>query len=536
LEIAYLLFATAEFGTWVAVLVFAYDKGGATLAGIAAALQLLPAAIFAPMLSMAADRVRRDLPLRFGYVAQSLAHGGVAVAMLSDAHVVVVIALAAVAATLVTVTRPAHGSLVPELATRPDEVTAANVVTATAEGLGVLGGPAIAGFILIGGDPGHVFLSMSGFALVAALLVFGVRGRPPLPELAESTRRNLAAGLRAIRTDRDLRAIVIVGASSFVLVGAFDVLGVILAVDVLRWGEAGAGALASAGGLGALIGAMAAATLVGRRLSRALLWAVVAAALPVTLLGWLSFAAVVLFFVASAGLQWTEFITRTLLQRAAPAITLGRVLGVHEGLAAASLAMGSLLVAAMFAWVGPVTTFVVLGLVLPLACASSWSRIRKLERTTPLRLVEVDLLKKVPTFGRLSPLVLETLAGALDSVVVDKDATVIREGDPGDSLYLIAEGDFIVEKNGKELARLGPRDVFGEIALLYDVPRTATVRSAGFGRLYTLGAREFLMSMGATGDAKRVALGLADQRLGEQGSYADDSDRFGGSFRREHKK
>jgi CRP-like cAMP-binding protein len=58
--------------------------------------------------------------------------------------------------------------------------------------------------------------------------------------------------------------------------------------------------------------------------------------------------------------------------------------------------------------------------------------------------------------------------------------------------------------------------VFGEIALLYDVPRTATVRSASFGRLYTLSDHEFLMSMGATGDAKKVALGLAEQRLGEQ--------------------
>ena len=516
MEGAYVLFATAEFGTWVAVLVYAYNQGGAPLAGIAAALQLLPAAVFAPILSMAADRLRRDLPLRFGYLGQSAAHGFVALAMLSGAHVVVVIALAAVAATLVTVTRPAHGSLVPELATRPDEVTAANVVTATAEGVGVLAGPSIAGFILIAGDPGHVFLIMSGLALVAALLVFGVRGQPPLPYLAESTRKRVLAGLQTIRTDRDLRAIVTVGASSFLLVGAFDVLGVILAVDVLGWGEAGAGALASAGGLGALIGAMSAAALVGRRLSRALLLAVVVAALPLALLGWLSFAAVVLFLVASAGLQWTELITRTLLQRAAPASTLGRVLGVHEGLAAAALASGSLLVAGLFASAGPVTTFVVLGLVLPIACASSWSRIRKLERTTPPRLEEIGLLKKVPMFSRLSPLVLETLAGGMNTVILDNRTTVIREGDPGDSLYLVAEGEFTVEKDGKELARLGRGDVFGEIALLYDVPRTATVCSVGFGRLYTLGATEFLTSMGATGDAKKVAMGLADQRLDQQ--------------------
>jgi Major Facilitator Superfamily/Cyclic nucleotide-binding domain len=516
LEIAYLLFAVSEFGTWVSVLVYAFDRGGAPLAGLAAALQLLPGVAIAPVFSVFVDRFRRDLPLRMGYLAQSIAYGAVGVAMLNGAHVAVVIALAAVAATAITVTRPAHGSLVPELATRPDEVTAANVVTSTAEGMGVLAGPAIAGLILLGGDPGHVFLAMSGFVLVAATLVFGVRGLPPLPHLSESTRSNLLAGIRTIRSDRDLRAIVTVGASSYILVGAFDVLGVFLAIDVLGWGQAGAGALASAGGFGTLIGAMAAAALVGRRLSRALLLAVVVAALPLALLGWLSFAAVVLFFLASAGIQWTQLITQTLVQRAAPAAALGRVLGVHEGLAGGALAVGSLLVSGLFASVGSVITFLVLGMVLPVSCAFSWSRIRKLERTAPARLVELDLLKKVPMFSRLSPLVLETLAAALGTVVVDDGATVVKEREPGDSLYLIAEGDFIVEKDGRELARLGPGDVFGEIALLYDVPRTATVRSASFGRLYTLSDHEFFMSMGATGDAKKVALGLADQRLDEQ--------------------
>lgn len=523
LEIAYLLFAVAEFGTWVSVLVYAFERGGAALAGAAAALQLLPGIAIAPVFSVFVDRFRRDLPLRNGYLAQSIAYGAVGAAMLNGAHVAVVIALAAVAATLVTITRPAHGSLVPELATRPDEVTAANVVTSTAEGIGVLAGPAIAGLILLRGDPGHVFLAMSGSALVAAILMLGVRGLPPLPQLSESTSANLLAGIRTIRMDRDLRAIVTVGASSYVLVGAFDVLGVFLAIDVLGWGQAGAGALASAGGFGTLIGAMAAAALVGRRLSRALLLAVVVAALPLTLLGWMSFAAVVLFFLASAGIQWTQLITQTLLQRAAPATTLGRVLGVHEGLAGGALAVGSLLVSALFASLGSVITFLVLGLVLPVTCAFSWARIRKLERTAPARLVELELLKRVPMFSRSSPLVLETLAAVLGTVVVDEGATVVKEGDPGDSLYLVAEGEFIVEKDGKELARLGPGDVFGEIALLYEVPRTATVRSAGFGRLYTLGAREFLTSMGATGDAKKVAMGLADQRLDQQTSNEANS-------------
>lgn len=501
----------------MAILVFAYDRGGAALAGVAAAVQLLPAAIFAPVFAVAADRFRRDLPLRYGYLAQSVAHGTVGAAMLAGAPVAVIIALAAVAATLVTVTRPAHGSLVPDLATRPDEVTAANVVTSTAEAAGVLTGPAIAGVILIGGQPGHVYLTLAVGVLVAALLVFRVRGQSPPPRLSVSTSSQMLAGLATVRADRDLRAIVAVGASGFVLGGAIDVLVVILAVEVLGWGDAGAGALAAAAGLGSLTGAMAATAIVGRRLSRALLIAVVVAAIPLTLLGWMSTAALVLLFVAAAGLQWTELITRTLLQRAAPASTLARVLGVHEGLAAGSLAVGSLLVSALFTTLEPAITFGVLGLLLPIVCVVSWTRIKELERTTPSRLGEIDLLRRVPMFARLSPLVLETLAGDLVPEEVDGGGTVVREGDPGDSLYLIAEGEFIVEKSGKQLARLGPADVFGEIAVLYDVARTATVRSLGSGRVYILGGQQFLRAMGA-GDAKLAARGLADSRLDEQGS------------------
>jgi CRP-like cAMP-binding protein len=94
----------------------------------------------------------------------------------------------------------------------------------------------------------------------------------------------------------------------------------------------------------------------------------------------------------------------------------------------------------------------------------------------------------------------------------------LSEGDRGDSLYLIAEGDFIVEKSGRQLARPGPADVFGEIALLYDVARTATVRSLDSADVYILGGQQFLRAMGATGDAKLAAQGLADGRLDEQGS------------------
>lgn len=435
--------------------------------------------------------------------------------MLAEAPVAFTLFLAAVAATALTITRPAHGSLVPDLATTPDEITAANVVTSTAEGVGILIGPGIAGLVLLGGEPGQVYLTLTAGLVLASLLVVRVRGHSPPPRLLGG-RSQLLAGLATVRADRDLRAVVVIGATSFILGGSIDVLAVILAVDILGWGNAGAGALASAAGLGTLIGAIAASVIVGRRLSRALWIAVVLAAVPLALLGWLSAAALALLLASAAGLQWTDLITRTLLQRVAPATTLARVLGVYEGLASGSLAIGSLLVSGLFTTVQSAITFPVLGLLLPVAYIICWTRIRKLDRTAPLRLEEVNLLRQVPMFARLSPLVVETLAANLALMEVAEGVTVVREGDSGNSLYLIADGKFTVEKTGTRLATLAPGDLFGEIALLYDLPRTATVRSVLPGRVYTLGRREFMTAMGATGEANIAARRLAEQRLGEQ--------------------
>lgn len=501
---------------------YAFERGGAALAGIAAAVQLLPSVVVAPLMSMASDRYRRDLPLRWTYTIEATALAFVGLAMLSNLPTAATIAIAALAATTVACARPAHGSLVPDLANHPDEVTAANVVTSMADAIGVLAGPAIAAAILVVGGPGHVFLLMGAGVATAAILVAGVRGGVPPPQRRVPVWTQLAAGVKAITAESGLGTLVVLGSARHVVVGAIDVIGVILAVEILGWGEAGAGALAGAAGVGALAGAIAATALVGRRLSRGLLAAIVVAGVPLVLLGWLSYAAAVLLLVAAAGLQWIDLIVRTLLQRAAPATTLARVLGAYEGLSSVSLASGSVLVSVLFLRAGPEVAFAVFGLLLPVVGLLLWAGIRQLDRAAPIRLEEAALLRMVPMFARLSPLVLETLAGDLVGRQTEEGETIIREGEIGDSLYLIESGEFIVEKSSNLLAVLGRGDVFGEIALLYDLARTATVRSSGPARIFSLDRQQFLRAMGATGEARLVARDLADERLGQQGLVERD--------------
>jgi MFS family permease len=516
IELAYLLAATAEFGTWVAVLLYAHRQGGTEMVGVAAVVQLLPAALIAPLISAASDRFRRDLPLRSIYLAQAIAHGLVGAAMITNQTLVVTLALATVAATLVASTRPAHGSLIPDLAGHPHEVTAANVVTSTADAVGVLLGPAVAAVILISGSPGHVFWFMAVSMTAAAALTVGVRGQTPPPRPEQPAVRQLAAGVGAMASDGGLRSLVTIGSAYYTVVGAMDVLVVILAVEVLGWGDEGAGALASTVGLGALVGALAATSLVGRRLLRALQLGVLAAAVPLFLLGWVPGAALVLVFVAAVGLQWIDLIVRTLLQRAAPASVLARVLGVHEGLASFSLAVGSITVSLLFSRVGATVTLVVIGSLLPVVVVALRRRLAQIDRSVPLHLTELRLLRQVPMFAHLSPLVLEGLAAELARYETNDDAVVVREGETGDSLYVIAGGEFLVSKGERELARLHAGDVFGEIALLHDVPRTATVRSTGPASYYTLDRHAFLGALGATGEARLAAQGLAARRMDEQ--------------------
>ena len=147
-ELAFVGFNVAEWATWVSILAFAYGVGGAAATGLVAVVQLVPAALVAPVASIAGDRYRREWVLLGGYLAQALSMLATAVALVTDAPVPLVYALAALSATSITVTRPAQNALLPTLARTPDELTAANVASSWTESVSVLAGPALAALLL----------------------------------------------------------------------------------------------------------------------------------------------------------------------------------------------------------------------------------------------------------------------------------------------------------------------------------------------------------------------------------------------------
>src|SRR3954452_13777825 len=487
-EVAFVGFNSAEWGVWIAMLVYAYEQGGATTAGIVASIQLVPAGLAAPFGSVLADRYPPVRVLVFGYVAQAASMGATAIVLLATDMPYLAYALAAVAATAVTITRPTQSALTPALVRSPDELTATNVVSGWIESLSVLLAPALTGVILAFSGPGTVFAVMAGVAFASAVLVAGVHGPGATRTAGESKPlEEITAGFRVLKEEPGPRLLVGLLAAQFVAIGALDVLYVVLAIGVLDLGESGVGYLNAAFGAGGVLGLAATVLLVGRApLLGPLVAGVAAWCASLAVLGlWPTrLGAFVLFAAAGGARGLVDVAGRTLLQRTAPPEVLARVFGVLEGLTMAALAIGSLLTPALVAIAGAKAALLGIAVLLPVALAAFGRQLRDVDRRADVPVVEISLLRTVPIFSPLGAPELEALARSLAPVEARAGLAVVREGDPGDLFYAIADGELEVTRSGRALRRLGRGDVFGEIALLQEIPRTATVTATTPSSLY----------------------------------------------------
>ena len=515
-----LAWAGSVLGNWsyvIALGVYAYDQGGAAAVGLIGVLRLIPAALTAPFLATLADRMRRERVMIGSDALRAVLMVAAGLVIAVDGPAVAVYALVVVATIAGTVFRPAQAALLPSLVRNPRELSAANVVASTVESVGSFAGPALGGLLLAFTNIQTVFFANAASFVWSALLVLGVHStRPereePEEEVArESFLREASAGMKAIVGESRLRLLSGLYTAQTLVAGAGSVFLVAIALDLLDLGNSGVGWLSAASGLGGFVGGFVALGLAMRgRLAADFALGLVLNGLPFAVVAAfpstpVAFAALL---VVGIGNSVVDVSAITLLQRAVPDAVLGRVLGALESLLLGGLGIGALLAPLLIAVGSLRIALLVTGALLPVLVALSWLALGRIDADA--RAPEATgMLAALPIFAPLPLQTVERLASQLVETRLPAGTLVLRKGDPGDRFYVIADGEVEIEGT-----RHGPGEFFGEIALLRDVPRTASVTAVTDVRLLTLEREEFIAAVTGHEPSAAAAEAIVSARLG----------------------
>jgi MFS family permease len=517
-----LAWAFSIISTWaysIAVVVFSFEKGGATAVGLVGLLRWLAAGLVSPFAALLADRYERRAVMVASDLLRAVLIAGAAAAVLADASAYVVYVLAALVSIAGTPFRPAEAALTPQLVRTPEELGAANVVASAIESTGIFVGPALGGLLLAWTSVSTAFLVTAVGVAISAVLIRRSRpaGRPEGEgEGLDTIRDELLEGFRAIFKRRSVALLVGLFAAQTFVDGLLSVLIAVVALDYLSGGASTVGWLNAASGIGGLVGAGLAGVLVGRgKLAADFGLGVVLFGLPLALLASWKSEGLALVLLAGVGVGNTlaDVSGMTLLQRVTPPAVVGRVFGVLESVLLLTVALGAATAPALVSVLGTRGALVVAGLFLPALVVPSFGVLRRIDDLAAGPHPDLDVLRGVPFFVSLPETALERLAAAAERVQVPAGEDVVKQGEAGDRFYVVAEGELGVSVDGAEVATLHDGDYFGEIALLRDVPRTATVRARRDSVLVALDRDDFLTAVNGYAPSLSSAEAVVGLRL-----------------------
>lgn len=515
------VWAAASLGNWafsILLALYAYREAGTEGVAVALVIRMLPAGLAAPYAAVLADRHSRRSILFWSSLlrAAALAAAAVAAGLRAPLGVVLIFATAYTIAN--TAHRPAQAALLPQLARTPVELAAANVGWSAIDYAGFLLGSLLAGSLvaLTGLDVG--FAACAAAFAAAALLVHALPADVRPPPLGEPPGgiAEIAEGIRAVRRHPEMRLLVSIYGVNSLVQGIFDVLIVVMAIELLGMGESGVGWLNAAWGVGGVLGGVAALALLGSgRLAKGLVVGLALAGLGFGAVGaWPEAGPALGSLVAmGVGFSLVEATLLTLTQRLASDDVLGRVFGVEEAIQAVVLGLGSVVAAALVAVLDVRGAILAAGAVLPLLAlvitrhAGRWEAGARV----PERLFA--MVRGLPLFAPLPMATVENVTLRLDERRYGDGETIVVQGEAGDTFFVIDEGHVQVEVDQVPRRQLGPGEFFGEIALLRDVPRTATVTAVGPVSTLAIDREQFLTGVGGHARSAHAAETVVDDRL-----------------------
>jgi hypothetical protein len=524
--LAFGLFTLVEFATWIAILLVAYARGGASMVGIASVAMLVPAIVLVPLLSGFGDRMPRGRALAVSHAGVGVTAAITGMLLLIGAPWWLVLAGGALLTVVVGFVRPMHFAALPSLSVRPGDLVAANALSSSVEGAALFLGFLLGGVLTDVVGASGVLVMGAIVAFVAAGLTNGLRIPGPVrPSVGQREPHPLRAafhGFSALRGNWGAQALLVLFAITFLVTGANETLTVAFNAQVLGLENSTAGLLAGAYGVGLALGGVTQTGLVHRRrLAPVVLFGTLLfglSELAVAFLGSLAPAAVMLAF-AGFGVSLVVVSSRTLLQRGTDRLVLARVLAVQESVHLMGLTLGAVVGPIAVIRFGPEWAFIPFGLLITAVGLLSFPAIRAMDASATTKLREVELLSTVPFLAALPAYELEHLAqmAQWDTFAANED--VVVQGELGDAYYVVAEGELSVMVDGMLRDHtLTAGDGFGEIALLHRVPRTATVSALTDSELLRISSAQFLASVTASADGAALAAEVSAGRLAADGS------------------
>lgn len=521
LLVAYGGAAVSEWAVWLAALVDAHDRSGSAAAGWMALALLVPAVVAAPFAGrvFAGDRPVRVLG--FVYAGQALALAVAALVAALDGPLLAVAVPTAVAIGGISFVRPGQAVLAPTVVRTALELTTANLFVGYCDSGCVLVAPLLATAVLALGGPSAVFalcalMAVVGVAATASLRATEARAVAAASAPTGSTSAGGSADVHhdgteppqrhaplreivgEIRGHRNVGALLTVLGLQHVVMGVVGLMFVVLATDELGMGGSGAGVLNIAFGVGAVASGVIATVLAGRgRLAPVAVGCVVLMAASASVLGlWTTVpGAIVCLGLIGFGRSLLDVSARMLLQRTVAPQHLAATFAVIEILTAVGLFVGTMYTQVVAATIGAPSGLLVLAAFLATVLALTFRRLWRADRAADVPVVAVALLRSMPVFAPLPAPALEAVARSSRERSFAPGEVIIRQGDPGESFHAIAGGRVDVDIDGRHVRTLGRGDGVGEIALLLDSVRTASVVAAETTQTYEIGREPFLTAV-----------------------------------------